>query len=253
MFLFRRLIIWLVPVVWIVGLQLVKMNYKLWWLVAAIILLQLFFTVFFISKFKFNKTFAHFVILPLLFAGSSGSFMIFIVNGWFYHLMVVLTGLGLYFLLRQYYFYFYLPNKYQPYSLESLSLYESLVAAFFVFSAAFGSFILLQMNFIIILAVIAVVVGLLTYQFFWIHKISWAKNWVFVAVIVLLIVQLLVAVSYLPTGYYVNAFVLVLFYYLMLGFSKHYLAQSLEKKRIWTYLAVGCICLLVVLLSAQWG
>jgi hypothetical protein len=66
-------------------------------------------------------------------------------------------------------------------------------------------------------------------------------------------VELFVAISYLPTGYYVNSFILTISYYLMLGFSKHFLANTLTKRRVAIYVSLAVVSVLAVLLTAQWS
>lgn len=253
MYLFRKIILWLIPIFWIAGLELMKEHQQWWWLIGLILLLQQIVTIFFVCKFKFNKNLLHFLILPLLFSMSSWLFLVFIVNALFFHIVVVLSGLVLYFLIHQYYLYFYIPFRYQPYSLESMSLYISLLSAFFLFSSGFGGLILLQLNVWLLSLGLFLSMSLITYQYFWINKFDVKKNWLFILVIVLVLVEVFVSVSFLPTGYYVNGFASAVAFYVMLGLSKHYLSETFNKKRIYSFLAVGGLCLLVVLISAQWG
>ena len=253
MYLLRKIILWLIPITWIFGLELMKEYQQWWWLIILLILLQQIITIFFVCKFKFNKNLVHFLILPLLFSLSSWLFLIFIVEAMFFHVVVVLSSLVLYFLIHQYYLYFYIPFRYQPYSLESMSLYISLLSAFFLFSAGFGGLILLQLNVWLLSLVLFLSMSLITYQYFWINKFDVSKNWLFVLIVVLSLVEIFVAVSFLPTGYYVNGFILTIPFYVMLGLSKHYLTETFNKKRIFSFLLVGGLCLLAVLISAQWG
>lgn len=253
MYLFRKFILWLIPITWVVGFELLTEYHGWWWLILAVLSLQQMITIFFVCKKKLNKNFLHFLILPILFSFSSWLFSIFITEPLYYHISVVVSGLLLYILIHQYYLYFYIPFRYQPYSLETMSLYVSLITVFFLFSVGFGGVVLLQMNVWLISVVSFVVLGLVVYQYFWINKLNVEKNWYFILIISLILAQVFIAVSYLPTGYYVNGFVLAVAFYLMIGFSKGYLMESLTRQKIWTYLLVGGLSLLAVLISARWG
>lgn len=253
MYLFRKIILWLIPITWIIGFELMKEEQQWWWLILLVLLLQQVATIFFVCKKKINLNFFHFLILPVLFSLASWLFMIFIIDPVFYHLTVVASALVVYILIHQYYLYFYVPYRYQPYSLESMSLYISLIAGFFFYAAAFGGLVLLQLNVWLVALVLMLSMGLVTYQYFWVNKFNVKKNWLFVLIIILVLTEIFIAVSYLPTGFYVNSFIIVLSYYLMLGFSKHYLSQTLNKKRSWMFILIGGLCLLAVLFSAKWG
>jgi hypothetical protein len=128
----------------------------------------------------------------------------------------------------------------------------SLLASFFLYVAAFGAVVLLQFNKLGLIMGLSVIMIFLLYQFFWLSKFDLKKNWMFVLVITMLLGQLFWAITFLPTGYYVNGFAIVLALYLMLGFSKHYLLDNLNRKRILSYLFVGAACLLIVFATAQW-
>ncbi len=249
----RRLILWSAPLVWFLGLELIALVPGLGWIVGGVLLVYLALVIWFLEKLRFDKSFFHFLILPLVFGVASFLFCSFLVDRTTYSTIAILSAVCLFLILRQYYFYFNYPFKYQPYSLESLSLYLCLLAGFFLFSSAFGAFVLMQMNIFLLVAVLFVIVGLMTYQFFWIHKVAWDKSRLFVFCISLLVTELFVAVSYLPTGYYVNGFILTIAYYLMLGFSKHFLANTLTKKRVLVYLLLSVSSVLAILLTAQWN
>ena len=237
---------------WFVGLELMKAYRGWWWLITALLFLHLFFAVWLVCNLKVNKTFFNFLILPIIFGLAGWSFVIFLISDWFSHFIIILMAVLLYMLINQFYLYFNVPNKYQPYSLETLSLYMSLLASFFLYVAAFGAVVLLQFNKLGLIMGLSVIMIFLLYQFFWLSKFDLKKNWMFVLVITMLLGQLFWAITFLPTGYYVNGFAIVLALYLMLGFSKHYLLDNLNRKRILSYLFVGAACLLIVFATAQW-
>ena len=106
MYLLRRLILWLIPTFWIVGLELVRVDYEKFWYFVVGFLLYLIAAIFLISKANKNKILLNFLILPVFFAMSSITFLLFMVNEMAFHFVTVLTGVVLYLIINQYYIYF---------------------------------------------------------------------------------------------------------------------------------------------------
>lgn len=253
MFILRRLLILSTAILLFVQFELVKWSNGLLWPAAVIFLLYLFFACFTVCGGKFNKVFWYFLILPVCFAAVSFTFVLFLVNDAAFHAAAVLCAGVLYLLLRQYFVYFFLPLRYQAYSLENLNFYISLIASFFLFSGGFASVMLLQLNLaLVVLAMTPIFIALLC-QFFWIHKVNLQKGLIFVLPICLVALEIFVALAYLPTGYYVDAFVMVAMVYVMLGLSRLLVQNIFERRRIWSYLIVGFFSMLLVLLTAKWG
>jgi len=188
-----------------------------------------------------------------LFSLIAFSFALFLVNETAFYLMTVFSAVALYLVLRQYFVYFYLPLRYQAYSLESLDFYITLLAAFCLFSSGFASVILLQLNLALVALVILPILALLLYQFFWIHKINIRKSWLYLLPMCLIVLELFVSLAYLPTSYYVDAFVLAVMVYVMLGLSRLSVQGLLDKKKVWSFLLIGAICVIAILATAKWG
>ena len=106
MYLIQRLMLWLSPVFWIVGLELIKYNYKLLWPITIILLIYLVAATWVVCKFKFNKTFFQFLILPLVFSISAFIFILFLVNPTAFHIFVFLVGIIIYLLLTCFFYYY---------------------------------------------------------------------------------------------------------------------------------------------------
>jgi len=63
----------------------------------------------------------------------------------------------------------------------------------------------------------------------------------------------MVSVGYLPTSYYVNAFILAVAAYIMLGLSREFIQKALDRKKVISYLSISGLLLLLILTTAQWG
>ncbi len=112
---------------------------------------------------------------------------------------------------------------------------------------------LLKFNSTLALLVALTIVGLVLYQFFWVHKIIWRASWPFVVVICLILFEATIVLSYLPVGYYVSAFIVTLMAYVMLGTSRAFLQNMLNRKLVTSYLLVASIMAVIVLFSARWS
>jgi hypothetical protein len=253
MFILRRLVILSTAILLFLQFELVNWQNGLLWPAAVIFLLYLFFACFTVCGGKCNKVFWYFLILPVCFAAVAFAFVLFLVNDIAFHATAVLCAGVLYLLLRQYFVYFFLPLRYQAYSLENLNFYITLVTSFFLFSSGFASVMLLQLNLALVALIIAPIFVAVLCQFFWIHKVNLQKGLIFVLPICLVALEVFVALAYLPTSYYVDAFVMVAVVYVMLGLSRLSVQNIFERKRIWSYLAVGFFSVLLVLLTAKWG
>ncbi|MBT4722572.1 hypothetical protein HN958_03920 [Candidatus Falkowbacteria bacterium] len=253
MYLLQKIYLGFVSAFWLAGILFIKDSFQWWWLFLLIQLVLLLLSVFVINKYKFKGNFIQFVILPIAFCLASFLFLVFIVNGYIYNLVTIFSAFVLYYLLRQYYTYSYFPQKYQPYSLESLSSYIVIITSFFLFLSLFAFLALLNIDLFLLLLFLIIVLGLICYYYFWINKINLKKSAVFVFVIVLVISELFVAVSYLPTGYFVNGFILAVVFTLMLQFSKAFLFTLITKKFVISHLSVASIILLIVMFTAQWS
>jgi len=253
MFIIRRLIILVAPILFFVWLALVRFGELFLIPGAAVFLAYLVFACFVVCGGRLSKVFAHFLILPIGFSLAVFFFVLFVINELAFYVAAVFGAMALYLVLRQYFVYFFLPLRYQAYSLESLNFYITLLSAFFLFSSGFAGVILLQLNLAIMALIILPIFALLLYQFFWIHKINIQKSWLYLLPICLIIIELFVVLAYLPTSYYVGAFVLAIMAYVMLGLSRLYVQGLLDKKKIWSFLTVGSVVVVAVLATAKWG
>lgn len=249
----RRLILFFTPIVWIAGIEVTKVQPALGLWIGIGLLFYLFLAVLIFKKYKIDRSFFHFITLPLLFGLSSFSFTAFLTSPNTILAVSILSAACLYLIFRQYYLYFNFPFRYQPYSLESLSLYLSLITGFFLFASFFGADSLFHLKFYFLMGGLLLLTGLLIYQFFWIHKIPLGKSRLFIFSIALILAELFFAITYLPTGFYVNSFLLTVCLYLMLGFSKHFLTNTLTKRRVIIYSVLAIVSIAVVLFTAQWS
>jgi len=253
MFILREIILLLIPAGWFAALELSRQNTELFWYLVPLAFVQQIITVWYLAKFRFNFTTFIFLISPIIFAFSSLLISLFLVNEVLFYVISAGGALILYIILKQYQLYFRYPFKYQPYTLESLSMYTSIVSVFFLACSAYGLLLFTGLDWQFVLLGLSLIVGLLCYQFFWINKIESKKSLLFSFVITLIEMEVFFAVTYFPTSYFVSGFILASIYYAMLGFSKYYIQNTLSKARVWGYLIVLFVTLLGVIITAQWS
>ena len=65
-------------------------------------------------------------------------------------------------------------------------------------------------------------------------------------------VEIFFALNFLPVSFYVNAFALTIVFYLMIGLSRQFLLENLNRKSVISHLVIASLVLVVVFASAQW-
>lgn len=260
MHIFRRLITIIVPLIWFIGLKLMKAYPDFWWIILIVALAVAVKGVWFLDfrpkrpwrEWLLSKDLWNLLALPIVFMLGNVAVAMIVINDSAYNGLAIFSGLALYLLYWQYYLYLNAPFQYQPYSLENLSWYLSLFCAFCLASAGFGALILLQFNLWIILVALIILFFGLTYSFFWLHKVPWRESRLSILIILLLVVELFIALSFLPIGYYVSGLLLAVAYYLFLGLSQLNATDPGNIKRAAAYLFVAGAVVILILLTAKW-
>lgn len=96
------------------------------------------------------------------------------------------------------------------------------------------------------------VAALLTYQATWLVGCTAAQGLPYVATLTLVDVELLWAVSFLPTSVYVGALLLTAAYYVAAGLARNHLLGMLTRRIVSRYLMFGLGAMALVLLTAKW-
>lgn len=252
MFLINKLFQFFSAVFLLVTFEILFYKVNLIWIFSPILLVLVIISIFFFTKRKFNREFFQFLISPVLYVVSCIGFSMFIEKNIFFHVFAVLTSIFLFVYFGRILDYKFYPKRYQPYSLENFSWYLDILTIFLFFSFVFALIIFLKVNVVYLIIPVLLVCLLLTYQLFWVNKITFSDSNVFIFAISLVLVELFVAVYYLPTSYFINSFILTIAFYLMTGLARYFLMGSLDKKRKLNFIIVSAVCLIVILATAQW-
>jgi hypothetical protein len=237
---------------YIAGLELMRYARSFWYVGMAGMIVATLLLMWYLCKKKFNRRWLQFSAAPIIFFLASFWFSMFLSQPWFYHVFAVLVATIFWIYFEQVLLYFYYPLKYFPYTLENFAYYIGLLAFFFLMSGLYGFMILLQVATWLLALIAALGAFIINFEIFWNQKIEWGKGWLFNLIILLIVVELFIAIGFLPTGYYVNAAILALVYYLLTGLAKSALTGYLTRRTVLTHALIAAGCLLVVLLTAQW-
>jgi hypothetical protein len=144
------------------------------------------------------------------------------------------------------------PSKYIPYSLEHMSTYTTLVAAFFAYVSIFmfGVLHLVRLRYLLLAAIL--VTMLMVWQTFWIQKLPWQRVRWFVLGLTTVIVESMMVLYYWPISFFVNGALLTLIFYVTLHLSRHYLADTLTRRLIIRYSSLASLATVILLFSAKW-
>jgi len=196
--------------------------------------------------------FWHFVMTPILFLVASLG-MIFFLEQELVILVIAITSTALVILYAEYVFqYLHLPSIYQPYSLEYLSLFLNLLTVFYLSSVGFGSILLLQTSLVAVSVVAFLCFAFVIYGTFWVSKAHESKIKPYTYGGSILMTEFFVSVSFLPSGFYTNAAIMTILFYVFIGLTRAHVLRTLSAPVVKRYLIISGVLLIATLLSSQW-
>ncbi len=193
------------------------------------------------------------IFLPLVFFIFSFAGIIFLENTLIILLLKGLVAFMLYILLRILFDFYYAPVHYQAYSLERVSSFLHMISGFLIFSALEHTVIFLSVPLWQVTIPLALLLFFLVAHYFSSLKIKFSRHFLYAISIMLIMMEMLLAVSFLPTGVYVNAFLLTLTYAILLFFSQVYVMEhKIAAAMIGKMTIFYAIMWTLTLLTAQW-
>ncbi len=196
--------------------------------------------------------FWNFVLTPVLFLVASLG-MIFFLEQPSVIMMIAGLAVALILLYAEYVFqYIHLPATYQPYSLEYLSLFLNLLTVFFLSAVGFGLILLVQISLGIVSLFALFCFVFVIYGTFWVSKAHESKIKPYTLGGSILMTELFIAISFLPTSYFTSAALMTVLFYLFIGLTRAHVLRTLSTPIIKHYLITSSVLLLAILLSSQW-
>jgi hypothetical protein len=167
-------------------------------------------------------------------------------------LLGVVVTLGVWLYAENLFAFYHLPSSYQAYALEYLSFILFLTGMFFFTAGTYAVQLFLLLP-VWIPALMVFWISLFAIEgVFWVSKIVPEKGRVFAFVGAVLLTEVYLAVSMLPTFFLVNSAVFTIFFYLYLGITRIHLLDKLSSSLLKRYLFVSATLLLALFLTASW-
>ena len=191
------------------------------------------------------------VLTPIYLVAGGVLLLLALEGRWFRQVVAVLLSVLLAVSLEDVYLAFHRPERHHASAPVNLASYLGLVT-YFLYAASL-LWLMAFFTFPLWLAalLLAGIAELLTYQALWAIGGSLIAGWPYLAVLPLISVELLWAISFLPTSNYVGALVLTAGYYVASGLTRNQLLGTLHRRVAVRYVAIGVSCLLAVLLTAK--
>ncbi len=243
-----------------IGGLLIGLTFEIWslrpdWIVAsvAIVVFITVVSVWLLTGRAFrNFGFWNFVSTPLLFIIGACTFLL-LVDNFVVRQLFIVSIMVLYILISQNIFSFnYRSKRYQPYALENIYSYINMVTLFLIYASCYGAALLLGISFWAFLPVIFILTGFLFTRTLWSYKIIWKDSKRFIFIVSVLLTEVAIAVYYLPTSFVVNAFILLVVYYLAANIFKDQLRDNFNPKAVRIYLLISLSALIATFLTTRW-
>jgi hypothetical protein len=189
---------------------------------------------------------------PLVFLLSALGFLLFLESPSQRLVLSAVAGVGTLLFAELTFHYLHAPARYQPYSIEHLSLALNVVSMFFLGTVAFGMRMLLQLPLWQLAGAFAAVSLFVFYGTLWVSKVTGRAAFAYAAAGAVLATELFSVVTFLPTGFYTDAAMIALYLYVFLGLTRAHFLDKLSPTVTRRYLGVGAALLTAIVGTARW-
>lgn len=221
--------------------------------VIGITLLILFFLLAKLAGWFFRTAdFWSFFALPFCLAFSSLALLLFVEGSWMKILIIVLSTFLLWLFAENIFSFLYLAGSYQVNALEYLSLVLGVISVFFITTALFALRLFFGFPLWLIVPFYSVMVFIIFASVLWICKVEKVRLLPNTFGAVLLLAELFFCLTFLPGGFFPNAALLTLFFYLFLGIVRANLLNRLNRAVLKHYLLAVCLITVTVIITARW-
>jgi len=144
------------------------------------------------------------------------------------------------------------PEQYQPYTLQRLSVPLYLMAIFFLCTALNGMYVYLQMKFIGVLIFGVLTLLILFFDVYSLCQFDSEKARIAAIASAFVAVEGMLAISYLPTHIFMQAVLMSLMFYALVGLTRLWAQQDLRRSQVIPYVIISCIGFIVTIGSSLW-
>lgn len=248
-----RLIPWVVSVLLFGAFELIFYRPKSFFTVSFFFLILFIFSVWQISRRSLEFNFWRFLIPSFFFVSGSFLFISILEGHFFKHFVAFALAFFLAIYLENVYVYWHEPKKFLSYSTINISGYFNIVILFIFCSSIYWFIIFLGWPLSIGAILIFFLAYFLTYQMLTFHEFRMKERIHYLYIVPLIVTEIFLAVGFLPTSVYMNAALVTVSYYLLIGITKNHLLNMLHAKVIRRYLGIFILCLAILFVSAKYS
>lgn len=250
---FNRFLPLLVPVSAFIFLELYFFKPSLVFVYSLFFLLFVFFSLReFINKSTKKEHLFNFYLFPFLSFVLVVAFTAILSSRFLIQLIFVLEFIFLYNYFKTIYYKLLNPVKFKNRYLKNFSAYTNFVLFYFLSSIIYAYQIYLKINFLILLFFFLIFSFLIVYQVFWSNELYRKENLFYIFLVVLCFLEIAWVVSFMSLNYYILGLLVSISYYIIIGLSRFFLLDKINKQIIKSYLVFGFLSIIFVLLTARW-
>lgn len=210
----------------------------------------------FVLQSGFKDKWYNIIIWPFCFLLGTVIFCVLIPRSLFGDLLIQFI-----FLINSFFSYYYFKAIYlflikargeKSQTLQNLSSYGLFLACYFFVSGIYGLQVFLNIKTAYLMLAVLLFLSLIVYQVFWSNKIDYKKNFHFLLIVILVLVELCWAVSFLTLSFYILGMVVAVSYYILIGMLRFYLTGKLNARLVRIYLIFGFSSIAIVLFTSRW-
>ncbi|MFC1678430.1 hypothetical protein ACFLZ9_01690 [Patescibacteria group bacterium] len=250
---YNRFLPLIIPLVVLLFFEIFFFRPNLIYLVIVFILLLFFFiSRQFIIASKRNERWWNYFILPAYFSTSLLVFTLLLSNKIMVQVLFALNIIILYLYFISIYNYLIKVKHYKHNSLENVSAYSNFLAFFFISSSVYGLQSFLNISVGPLMVGMILLTGLISYQVVWVNKVNIKNGLLYIILVCLVLVEISWSLSFLPLSFYVLGLVLAISYYMIMGVTRIYIQNQIDKRNIKLYLIFGFFSIFTLLFTAKW-
>ncbi len=167
-------------------------------------------------------------------------------------LLASAVTLGLVLFSENLFSFYHLPRMYQAYSLEYLSLMLAVAGLFFTTSATYLAQAFLEAPLWGTAPLITFITFAVFIAVFWVSKMSWETGRMYAGIGALLLTEVYIACSWLPTGYTTNAAIFAVCVAWYLGIMRAHAFQKINRTLLFRHSLFAAGLLLFLFLTTPW-
>lgn len=194
----------------------------------------------------------HFSVLAALYGVATIVFLTLLHDDYLKHVEIISSAILWWLWLEQVYRFHYQPHQYIPFSVANVTSVVTILTSFYLISSAFALKLFLGYPGWAMTVLTGLAGVLFTIEIIWSEKLSPWRYWVMPLMLGLLTAQLFWVLSYLPTSYLVNGFIITVILYVTVNLGRFELKHELQSHIIRRYLLISVVVVLLVLATARW-